>query len=105
MDSNTCTVDLALNFPGEQPLHRRLNVDLRVAGFNPLPLDREILLDSRVAAHHQERLRRRAVDGILCQLLENLRPQLLELIQSRDTINGYTPEQWAEMHTPSPRKA
>jgi hypothetical protein len=68
-------------------------VDARQLGLDPLPRDREIDPVSREYALKQESVRRESIRRIASGLAEFLAPRLLEEIESRDTVNGYTREE------------
>ena len=106
MDPNTCKVTILLEFPGEPMRSATANIDLRSSGFSPLPRGRELpwaLMTDRGVAREQERRRKHTVRAVVAQFAEKLEPVLMKLVEGQDTVNGYTPEQWNEMHEPTKR--
>lgn len=99
--------EIRIRLPDGTELRRCIAIDeyFRDA-FQPLPRDREIpfAITSQERASWQEQQRRNLTAEIAHRFAQDVQAQLLKMIESRDTVNGYSPEEWAAMH-PESRQA
>lgn len=95
---NDAEVEISVRLPGKTHHERRA---IRIAGKDArllatLPRDREFDCMSAQASYHIMTERRR----LATEIAQQFTLHLLALFAEADTINGYTPEEWAEMNRP-----
>jgi len=95
---NQARVTLYVWLPGEfSPKAIDLNISHQMSEcMSPLPRDREL----HWAGHSQKK----ATEMILARqdaakhIAGHITEALLKMFKSKDTINGYSPKEWADMH-------
>lgn len=97
------TVDIFVKLPrAHEYIRRRITIGESLAEyFCPLPRDREIMTDSAIEAAKQAHHRRQIAHDIA----KVLAADILDAIESRDPIQGYSPEEWAQINRKAPRQS
>jgi hypothetical protein len=86
---------------GENPREYAFTIDehLWQEAFGALPRNREIDPREYRRAIDQQRRREHLAYMVSRALASKIAEQLLQWVTDGDTINGYTPEQWAKMRS------
>lgn len=97
MDRNyEITLEVAFPFPGKRHATRIELDESEFRCFRPLPTNREIAYPDAARGEAQQEERRQRI----AQVAARLASALVEAIESQDTIQGYSRDEWKKMHAP-----